>query len=164
MKFDPFELVFVVLLGGGIGWVAFQVNELPHEAAFFPWLILIAAIVIWVVYVLNRLFRITQAGDEKALMDIGFQDADTADSRTLILRVLRFWGSALALVLGGWLIGFHVTVPLFVFVYLMVWGEVKFWWALVAAGALVLLIVLLYDQGLHIAWNDPVIWQLLRDR
>jgi len=163
MKLNAFEMVFLALVGLAIAWVALQIWNMPIEAALFPWVVLTAAIGVWIMYVGSRLLRAAhRPKGDGPLMDIGFFEADTSDRQVIFQRALRFWGSVVALIVGAVLVGFQITIPLFVFIYLVVWAKVRIWAAALTAGAFLLVIVFVYGRILNVAWNDPLLWRLLR--
>ncbi len=160
-KLDPFEMVFLVLLGVGIGWVAFRLSGLPREATLFPKVVLGFAIVAWVGYVADRLWLgVRNIRGQGQILDVGFFGQSDVARRTLTFRILKFWGSVGGLILGIWIVGFHIAVPVFVGVYLIVFARVKPWWALIAAVPYFLALVFIYDRFLYVAWNEPLLTQI----
>ena len=73
-------------------------------------------------------------------------------------REIFLW--ILALIGGVFLVGFHLTLPLFALLYAKIYGarwRAAIFLALLAEGFL----VLLFDQLLHVVWPDPLLLSFL---
>ena len=93
-------------------------------------------------------------------MDMGFRVSD--DPKGEAKRWIRILSAIVVLYLGIWLLGFHISLPLWVFVYMVRFGRAKF---LVAGGMALLflgLIVGVYDYFIGVVWHDPVLLRLFR--
>jgi hypothetical protein len=94
------------------------------------------------------------------ILDTGF-DEEGLSGRVVVIRTLRlaiWFGGMLAAI---WLVGYHVTVPVFVFFYLLVFGETKWWQAATAGAVFFLLTYVLFDLVLHTEWPEPALLRWL---
>jgi hypothetical protein len=139
--------LFLFVLSESLRWSS-GVALLPRIAAGFGLFML-------VIYVVSRFRTKPSAKAATQIMDLGFDEhADAALTRS---RTLRFILTTAALFIGVWLIGFHITIPTYVFVYLITYGQVRWWWALVAALSFEAFMVVAYDVVTRQAWPDTFI-------
>jgi hypothetical protein len=90
------------------------------------------------------------------IMDMGFDEEGLARS-VVIERTLRFVGTTAAFFVAIWLIGFHVAVPLYMLLYLIVYGKVRWWAAVLSAAGFLLFMIVAYDIVIRDTWPEPVI-------
>lgn len=74
-------------------------------------------------------------------------------------RATHALGWVLALLVGIYLLGFHVALMAFMVVYLRRMAAAAWTTALLTAAGTGLLIFGVLDRLLHVPWPDPVIWQ-----
>jgi hypothetical protein len=94
------------------------------------------------------------------ILDTGF-DEEGLSGRVVAIRTLRlaaWFGGMLAAI---WLVGYHVTVPVFVFFYLLVFGETRWWLAATAGAVFFLLTYVFFDLVLHTEWPEPALLRWL---
>ena len=83
--------------------------------------------------------------------------------------VLRRWllllGSTGALLVGVWVFGFHIAVPAYTILYLIVFGKVKWYWTIIPAVFFEIIIVAIYGYILLAEWGTPVAreWPIVGD-
>ena len=100
-----------------------------------------------------------QSAPQGQIMDTGFLGSD--DSQAVVLgRWVRVIGTTAALLIGIWVLGYHVTIPLYTFVYLVIWGHMKWYYALIP-GAFLELVMFGYTKILYAEWNRPLILDVL---
>ena len=96
------------------------------------------------------------------IMDIG--RTLTGDARhVLMLRTTKAIGTTVGLVLAIWLIGFQIALPGYVFLYLLIFGRVRWWIALAWLLVFLVLIYGFFDLIIHIPWIDPVLGDFIPD-
>jgi hypothetical protein len=119
-------------------------------------------LILRVIYVLRVLFW-TRAASSVApgqIMDLGFRVGD--DPKGEGKRWIRILSAIGILYLGIWLAGFHVALPVWIFVYMFWFGRANF---LVAGGIALFflgLIVGVYDDLIRVPWHDPPLFMLFR--
>ncbi|MXY60032.1 MAG: tripartite tricarboxylate transporter permease, partial [Chloroflexi bacterium] len=152
--------VFIALLTVAFAYTLWQTYDWSDEAARLPRVVVIAGLVLVGVYaVLHLLFP---SSGRRQIMDIG--RTVTGDTREVMLRrTAKALGTTGALVAAIWLIGFQIALPAYVFLYLLIFGHVRWWIALFWMVAFLVLIYGFFDLVIYIPWIDPVLGDLLPD-
>ena len=152
--------IFIALLAFAFAFTFWQTFQWTGEAARLPRVITITGLVLVTLYAAFH-FASPSSGAGR-IMDIG--RTRTGDARrVLMLRTVKAIGTTFGLVLAIWLIGFQVALPAYVFLYLFIFGNVRWW---VALGWFVVFLVLIYgffDLVIHIPWIDPVLGDFIPD-
>jgi hypothetical protein len=138
-------VLFLFMLAESTKWSA-GVALLPRIASVF-------GLVVLVVYGVQR-FRPGSAQGQ--IMDMGFDEGGLERS-TVIERTLRFVLTTAAFFAAIWLIGFHVAVPIYMVLYLIIYGKVRWWAALLWAVGFLLFMIVAYDIVIRSSWPEPVI-------
>ena len=60
--------------------------------------------------------------------------------------------------------GIKVAIPLYVVVFLLMWGKVGWLPALIYAAVCYAFLVGFYDQVLHTSWHPSLLYDLINDR
>ena len=152
--------VFIALLTVAFAYTLWQTYDWSDQAARLPRVVVIAGLALVAIYAfLHLLFP---SSGRRQIMDIG--RTVTGDTRAVVLwRTAKALGTTAALVAAIWLIGFQIALPAYVFLYLLIFGHVRWW---VALGWMIAFLVLIYgffDLIIYIPWIDPVIGDLLPD-
>lgn len=156
--------IFLALVGAFFAYLLIESRTWPLGAALLSRLVTGVGLSLLLVHIISRVRHTVKQGHQaSAILDIGFTDAGL-EPQMIRGRMLRFFGSTAALFLGVWLLGFHIALPLYVFLYLFVYGRVQWWWALVAALSFEAVLIGLYDHVLHISWNEPIVKQFFGAR
>ncbi len=151
---------FIAALGVVFAYTLWQTYNWSEDGARLPRVVVIAGLALVGVYLLKHL--VTAASGGGRIMDIG-RTITGDDRRVLLLRTAKALGTTIGLVAAIWLVGFQISLPLYVGLYLLVFGRVH--WVVAAAwGVLfVALIYLFFDKVICIPWIDPVLGDLLPD-
>jgi len=153
------EGIFLLLVGAVFTYLLVAARKWEAGAALVPTIIGVVGLPLLLIHVVTRVRQRNEAGTERAqILDIGFTDVEQQVARA---RTIRFLASMAGLFLGIWLVGFHVALPLYVFGYLLRYGQVRWWVALAIALSFEAVLIGLYDRVLHSVWNEPVLWQWL---
>lgn len=152
------ESILVIIVAGYFVYLLLAVGDLRAEASRLPRMTAIGGLILVALFIAQKLLRRVQDMETPALqiLDTGF-DEEGLSGRLVAIRTLR-----VALWFGGmlgaiWLVGYHVTIPVFVGFYLFAFGETK-WWAATTAGiAYFFLIYVLFDVVLHTEWPEPAL-------
>ena len=93
-------------------------------------------------------------GETGQIMDTGF--LETEDSAAVVARrwVLLIISTA-GLLLGVWTLGFHVGIPLYTILYLIILGNVRWYWTVPAGAFFLAVVIFIYGQLLLSEWNVP---------
>jgi hypothetical protein len=163
MSFDlVLESILVSLVTGYFIYLLLAVRNLRPEAARLPTVTALGGLVLVAAFIAQKIWDATHPKQNTAvqILDTGF-DEDGLSGRLVLIRTLRlasWFGGMLAAI---WFVGYHVTVPVFVFFYLLVFGETKWWLAVTAGAVFFLLIYVLFDLVLHTEWPEPALLRWL---
>ena len=156
------EVVLVSAVSVFFIYLWLSVGELRSEAARLPKFTAIGGLLLVAVFIGQKVWGATRGRQksEAQILDTGF-DEEGLTRRLIVIRTLRltiWFGGMLAAI---WLVGYHVSVPVFVFFYLVVFGESKWWWGAIAGVTFFLLIYGLFDLVLHTVWPEPALLRWL---
>ncbi len=152
--------VFIGAMGIAFAYTLWQSSDWTEEAARLPRVVTIAGLALVGIYGLRHLFQPSRS--RSRILDIG--RTQTGESRGVVLRrTVKALGTTVGVVAGVWIIGFQIAVPAYVWLYLKVFGGVRWWVATLWAIAFLALIYGFFDLVIHIAWIDPVLEGLLPD-
>ena len=127
MSFDlVLESILVSIVTGYFIYLLLAVRDLRPEAARLPTVTAIGGLVLVAAFIAQKIWDATHPKQNTAvqILDTGF-DEEGLSGRLVLIRTLRlgaWFGGMLAAI---WFFGYHVTVPVFVFFYLLVFGEIK---------------------------------------
>jgi TctA family transporter len=159
-KFDfasLFTLLFFVIFAGAV----FTARDWQLQARLFPWVVGFPILALCTYQLFKDLFVRTEASDEAEAL--GFMDLPVDRSvpvSIVIQRALNIFGWILGLFAMIWLIGFVVSVPLFVLLYLILQAREKTWIAIVYMIGMLAFIIGVFHVILSIPWPEGVFPQL----
>jgi hypothetical protein len=163
MSFDlVLESILVSIVTSYFIYLLLAVRDLRPEAARLPRVTALGGLVLVAAFIAQKIWHATHPKQNTALqiLDTGF-DEEGLSGRLVVIRTLRLAGWFGGMLAAIWLVGYHVTVPVFVFFYLLVFGETKWWLAATAGGVFFLLIYVLFDLVLHTEWPEPALLRWL---
>lgn len=117
------------------------------------------------------LFRAGASTEGGQIMDTGFLETDDEPS-VVAMRWVQLLGTTGALLIGLWVLGFHIAVPLYTILYLTIYGKVKWYWTILPAVFFEIIIIGIYGYLLLSEWGTPVarewpiigsVWDLAAD-
>jgi len=158
MRNSVLSVPFAVLLSATFLYAIAGAFEWTKSVRMFPLTIAIPG----AIFALIALFYdwrglrgdIAQAGGLKAA-------ARAASAKADLIPSLWFFAMLIALLIVMLLIGMKLAIPLYVLVFLMTWGKVKWTPALIYAGVCYAFLVGFYDQVLHTSWHPSLLYDLL---
>jgi len=159
-KFDfasLFTLLFFVIFALGV----FTARDWQLQARLFPWVVGFPVLALCTYQLLKDLFVRQEASDEAEAL--GFMDLPVDRSvpvSVVIKRALNIFGWILGLFAAVWLVGFIVSVPLFIFFYLTLQAREKLWIAAVYAVGMLVFIIGVFHVILSVPWPEGVLPQL----
>ena len=101
------------------------------------------------------LFKAGASSTTGQIMDTGFLETDD-DPLVVLRRWVQLIGTTGALLAGCWIFGFHIAVPVYTVLYLVIFGKVKWYWTLIPAVFFEIIIVGIYGYILLSEWGTPV--------
>ena len=156
-RFNPgalFTLLILLIFFGGV----FTARQWQFQARLFPWTIGIPALLLCVAQLAMDLFRTTESDnsdDVSGLMDLPVDRGIPVS--VVVRRAVISFGWVIGFMLVIWIIGFIISVPLFVLLYLLIQAREKLWVSLVYTGAMLIFLLGVFHQVLHIPWPPGVI-------
>ena len=156
------ESILVSLVASYFIYLLLAVRDLRPEAARLPTVTALGGLVLVAAFIAQKIWDAThpKQNTDVQILDTGF-DEEGLSGRVVAIRTLRlaaWFGGMLAAI---WLVGYHVTVPVFVFFYLLVFGETRWWLAATAGAVFFLLTYVLFDRVLHTEWPEPALLRWL---
>ena len=115
----------------------------PLGSALMPWIAIGLGTPFWVVRLI-ALVRSTRDTSSGQIMDLGFRTG--ADPEGERMRFARICFCIVGLYAAIWLVGFHIAIPLGVFLYVLIYGRAGWIWSTVLGLVFLALIVLVYDR------------------
>lgn len=151
------EIILLAIVGGLFLYMFIESFSWPEGSALMPRIAVGLGTPFWVLRLI-ALVRSARATSSGQIMDLGFRTgADPEGERTRFARICLY---ILGLYAAVWLVGFHIAIPLGVFLYVLVYGRAG-WIGSTILGLLFLaLIVLVYDRFLNATWHDPPLLRL----
>ena len=156
-RFNPgalFTLLILLIFFGGV----FTARQWQYQARLFPWVIGIPALLLCIAQLAMDLFRTTESDnsdDVSGLMDLPVDRGIPVS--VVVRRAVNSFGWVIGFMLVIWIIGFIISVPLFVLLYLLIQAREKLWVSLVYTGAMLIFLLGVFHQVLHIPWPPGVI-------
>ncbi len=148
-----FTLLILLIFFGGV----FTARQWQFQARLFPWTIGIPALLLCVAQLAMDLFRTTESDnsdDVSGLMDLPVDRGIPVS--VVVRRAVNSFGWIIGFMLVIWLIGFIISVPIYVLLYLLIQAREKLWVSLVYSGAMLIFILGVFHQVLHIPWPPGV--------
>ena len=166
------EMVLLAIVGVMFGTMLWESREWTTASALMPRIAIGIGAPLWLIRVFGlvryalgtqpeRYSGVRREEDSSGrIMDLGFYMGD--DQRAALKRFLSITGALLILLLGIWLLGWHTTLPLWTFAYLLIFAKVKIWQAALGGIFFLAVIIGVYGALFDTLWNDPVVLRLLR--
>ena len=163
-KLDPsfwLSLFFTAVIAVLVGSAA----RLDWDTRLFPWAIGIPALALAVRQLLAD-WRSAGANAEPGdvtryagVLDIPVDR--TTPPQVMLRHTIKTAGWIIAFACGIWLLGFLVSIPLFVFLYLAYEAQARKLVGLVIAGLTFLFVWGMFDWLMHLAWPEAALFTLL---
>ena len=149
------EVVLLAVVGAVFAYMLWDSQEWGTGAWLLPRITIAFGIPFWVWRIVS-LFRTRISDPDAQIMDTGFLEAD-ADNNVVAKRWIKLVGSTAGLLIGIWLFGFHVAVPGYTVLYLMVFAGAKWYWAILPAIFFEAIMIFIYGDILMAEWNTPLV-------
>jgi ABC-type amino acid transport system permease subunit len=158
------EMILLSAVAGFFIYIAVSARNWPFAAILTPAI----AITIGTPFLIWRIVHVIRMGlwvhntevTQSQIMDIGFRvGQDRKGERQRFIRIFV----AIGVLYGGiWILGFHITLPLWIFGYMYWFGKVRLVWAALIGLLFLGFIVGIYDMLLGAYWNEPLLLQWLK--
>ncbi|MQF86248.1 MAG: hypothetical protein FI734_02115 [SAR202 cluster bacterium] len=149
------EVILLVVVGAVFAYMLWDSRDWGTGAWLLPRITIFFGIPFWLWRVIS-LFKNRITDPDLQIMDTGFLESD-ADGKVLMYRWIKLLGSTAALLIGIWFFGFHVAVPAYTILYLMIFGNAKWYWAVLPAIFFEAIMIFIYGDILMAEWNTPLV-------
>jgi hypothetical protein len=152
------EIFLLAVVASLFAYFLVQSFRWPFGSALMPRI----AVAIGIPFLIARVVILVRrtALEQGSIMDMGFRLGEDPESEKK--NFVRICGFIVGLYLAIWVFGFHVALPLGMFLYLFFYGRAGWFVSTVVALSFLATIVGIYDNVLHISWHEPLIFRLLR--
>ncbi len=153
LRANPAALFTVVVLLLMVGLVV-TAKQWQYQARLFPWTIGIPTMLLCFLQLGLDLFR-GKNGDVAGMMDLPVDRSVPA--AVVIKRAVNIFGWIFGLYLSIWIIGFILSVPVFLLLYLSLQADES--WKVAVIYMLVMLVFMIgvFEMVLHIPWPPGLI-------
>ncbi len=145
---------FIGLMAIAFGYSLYSSYSWTEEAAKLPRIITTTGLILVAIYVARHL--LFPSTSKRRILDIGRTVTDDS-TLVLLIRTFKALGTTVGLIFAIWLIGFQIALPTYVFLFLRIFGRVRWWIALLWSAFFLVLIYGFFDLIIHIAWIDPAL-------
>ena len=149
-----FTFLILLLFVGGV----FTARHWELQARMFPWVIGIPALLICVRQLTMDLFQ-AESSDNSDI-ETGFMDLPVdrgVPVSVVIRRAANIFGWIFGFFVTIWLVGFILSVPIYVFLYLFVQARETIRVSLLYTGAMLAFLIGVFHFVLHIPWPPGII-------
>ena len=144
------NLGFSVLLFALFVWAGLGALRWPIEASFFPLVAAAPGVGILIVLVFRQVMSLRSA---EAAIGAGAGIGDDG----VLAKYSAFYLGLIGIVVATVLVGQQIALPLFIFLYLLLWGKSRWWVALLYAGVGWVFMYLMFDRVIHILWYPSLL-------
>ncbi|MFQ5853286.1 MAG: tripartite tricarboxylate transporter TctB family protein [Candidatus Binatia bacterium] len=137
----------------------YSAKDWPYQARLFPWVIGIPMFFLALIQVTSDLRGPNEPGREAAVPGIDEESTPSVEispevARRRMINIFAWIFGFLGLV---WLLGFQISVPLLVFLYLKVQSQERWGLSLVHAGVAWVFLWGIFDRFLHLPFPESAV-------
>ncbi len=134
-----------------------ELSGLKEPARWLPLITIGVGAPLWTLRLRTVLGR-RKTVEQGMIMDLGFRvGVDPGAERR---RAIRFVLAIAILYIGIWAVGFHIWLPLWVFVYLVIYANARWRTAVGIAAGFEVFVLGVPDYVLDVLWFEPLLWRL----
>jgi hypothetical protein len=152
------SLVFAIFVAGIVAMSLVTSVEWSFATRLFPWAMGIPALILCAVQLFLEVRKaqgVAAEDDNSGVMDL------TVDRAVPLAQVVRRGGNIFAWIFGLFasimLIGFVITAPLFIWLYLTIQAREKWWISLLCTAVIVVFLLGLFHFILRVPWPHGII-------
>jgi hypothetical protein len=164
-KLDP-SFWLSAVFAGVIAVLVGSAARLDWDTRLFPWAIGIPALALAVRQLVTdwkgARAKTAEAEQERYPGVLDIQVDRTVSPEEVFRHTVKTAYWILTFACGIWLLGFLITIPLFIFFYLISEANAGKLSAAVVAGLTFLFVWALFDQLMHLAWPEAALFTLFR--
>ncbi len=159
MRFRPNPGALLTLVLLVVFFIAvYTAGQWQYQARLFPWVVGIPTVLLCVIQLGMDLFSVGDTTDSDDLT--GFMDLPVdrgVPISVVVTRATNIFGWIFGFFFVIWLVGFIITVPLFVFLYLTIQAREDLTISIAYTAGIVVFLLGLFHYVLHIPWPAGVI-------
>ena len=156
MRVDT-RALFTTTLAVGLAVAVYTAKDWPVETRMLPWVLGIPGLLLALIQLTLDL-RARGRIEETVAADLIDLPADRSLPPDVVMRrASAFYGWFLGLIAGVWLFGFFIAVPVFVFLYLFLRAQEKWWSALIYTAAILAFLWLVFERILRVLWPQGAV-------
>ena len=149
--------LFTTVLAAGLAAGIYTAKDWPVETRLLPWVVGVPGLLLALIQLTLDLVARGRTEETPATDLIDLPTDRSLPPEVVMRRVSAFYGWFLGLVAGVWLFGFFIAVPAFVFLYLLLRAQEKWWSALIYTGATVGFLWLVFEEILRVLWPQGAV-------
>lgn len=158
------EILLLVIVASFFVYMFLQSLDWSAGAALLPYIVLLIGLpflILRTIHVARVWFGIqNDTITVQQIMDVGFRVGENPKAERR--RFVQIIAAIAILYVGIWMVGFHIMLPLWTFMYLHLYGKVRVIWSALFAFLTLSLIVGVYDHLLSTVWNEPLLLWFFR--
>lgn len=153
MKLRP-QLLFDLLIIIFFLIFVYEAIDWRLQARLYPWAVGIPMLALSVVHMIWELKGKNKPSSQPSAAPVDFQFTRGADPALARRRAINIFSWIFGLFAGIWLLGFRITIPAFVFLYLKVQSGERWGLSLLLTGAAWFMFWGLFDWLLHLPFPE----------
>lgn len=153
LKANPGAIFTLIILLMAFGLVI-TARQWQYQARLFPWVIGIPTLLLCFLQLGLDLFQGKREGDTAGMMDLPVDRG--VPVAVVVKRAFNIFGWIFGLYASIWLIGFVISVPLFVLLYLLIQARESWKVAVTYTVVMALFLIGVFEMVLHIPWPPGV--------
>ena len=158
------EVLLLAIVGGFFLYMLIQALDWNLGAALTPYI----ALAVGFPFLVLRIVQVgytrrgirTETMTPGQIMDMGFRIGE--DPKAEKRRFIQIVSAIAILYLGIWLVGFHIMMPLWTFLYVYFVGKARIIWSALVAVLMLGTLIGVYDYLLSTVWDTPILFKLFR--
>ena len=154
LKANPGALFTVIVLLLMLGLVL-SAKQWQYQARLFPWTIGIPTLLLCFLQLGLDLFRTQKSSDSAGMMDLPVDRSVPVS--VVIKRAINIFGWIFGLYFSIWIIGFIISVPLFLVLYLRIQAGESWKITAIYNTVMTLFLIGVFEMVLHIPWPPGII-------
>ena len=151
------QALFTTALAAGLAAAIYTARDWPVETRLLPWVVGVPGFLLALIQLTLDLVARGRTEETRATDLIDLPTDRSLPPEVVMRRVSAFYGWFLGLVAGVWLFGFFIAVPAFVFLYLLLRAQEKWWSALIYTGATLGFLWLVFEEILRVLWPQGAV-------
>lgn len=149
--------IFMYLITIGVICIVFmQTQDMPLAASIYPTVVAIIVTLLLIIEIIRLLPSKAKSNPSNIGADIELSSEEQSDSG--LRKAILVFGAIFLLISGLYLLGFYLTIPIFIFGYMTLEKE-KLYWALLYASVVGALNWYVFGNLLNLPFPIGILWE-----